>query len=224
MRLYRAIRDHPDELVSQNQKHVHDRDHYYAARKRFNSPLSGEKLDEIEEASLMIYLNRTCWNGLYRVNSKGEFNVPLGSYKDPDFVQEERIRKANKILKRLKILSGDFNYVLKEAKKGDIVYFDPPYQPISATSAFTSYSKEGFDFNEQTRLRDTMIRLNKKGILVILSNSDAPKLIELYEELESYHITKILARRAINCNGSKRGKVGEIIVSNVPQEIKGIRF
>lgn len=149
------------------------------------------------------------------MNAKGEFNVPPGVYKDPDFVLEERIRKASSVLKHLDIYNTDFSYVLDASGKGDIVYFDPPYQPVSATSAFTAYSRDGFDFEDQRRLMRLMAKLDKKGVHVVLSNSAASEMIELYSELEGFTIEKVDARRAINCNGSKRGTVGEIIVTNV---------
>ncbi len=140
--------------------------------------MNGGELEPIEEASLLLYLNRTCFNGLYRVNAKGEFNVPFGGYKDPDFVQEERILAASKILKHLRIMNKDFSYVLRAAKEGDLVYFDPPYQPVSTTSAFTAYNKDGFGIEEQRRLADLMSKLNEKKVLVVLSNSAADEMVE----------------------------------------------
>jgi hypothetical protein len=149
------------------------------------------------------------------VNAKGEFNVPYGVYKDPDFVLEDRIRKASAVLKHLDIYNADFSYVLDASSKGDLVYFDPPYHPISTTSAFTAYNRDGFGFEEQQRLMRLMSKLDKKGALVVLSNSASDEMIELYSGLESFTIERVDARRAINCNGSKRGTVGEIIVTNV---------
>ena len=224
MTMYKVIRNHPHELIEENRKHVYDKKYFYSARRKFNSSLAGAQSDSIEESSLLIYLNRTCWNGLYRVNSKGEFNVPFGGYKNPDFVQEERILRISQILKNLKIRSGDYSYVVKESRRGDVVYFDPPYQPTSATSSFTSYTREGFGIEEQVRLRDTILTLGDKGVMSILSNSDSSELVRLYEGYDSLTITRIRARRAINCNGSKRGEVGEIIVANVPDDLKGLRF
>lgn len=224
MNMYRIVRDSPDELIAANRKHVYEKDYYYRARRTFNSSLPGATVSDIDMASLMIFLNKTCWNGLYRVNSKGEFNVPFGGYRNPDFIQEDRIRVASKMLKNLKIMEGDYSYVVKESMKGDIVYFDPPYQPVSATSSFTSYNKDGFGLDEQTRLRNTILALAKKGVLVIMSNSDAPDLVALYEGLKPFRISHIRARRAINCNGSRRGEVGEIIVTNVPETLMKVRL
>jgi DNA adenine methylase len=219
MSFYKVVRERPNELIEFNRKHRYSEEYYYRARERYNLPINGGKLDPIEEASLLLYLNRTCYNGLYRVNGKGEFNVPFGGYKNPDFVQEERILAASKILKHLNIYNKDFSYVLRAAKEGDIVYFDPPYQPVSTTSAFTAYNKDGFGIEEQHRLANLMSKLNEKNVLVVLSNSAADEMVELYSGLEGFSIHKVDARRAINCNGTRRGKVGELIVTNVKREV-----
>jgi DNA adenine methylase len=217
MDFYRVVRDHPKKLVEQNKKHKHSSEYYYKARDRFNIHARGGHLDQVEQASLMLYLNRTCFNGLFRENRKGEFNVPFGRYKNPDFVMEESILSASRLLKRLEILDGDFDYILDKAKAGDLVYVDPPYQPISKTSSFTAYSKEAFGLAEQTRLRDILVELDKNGVDFVLSNSSAREISALYEGVGSFRMKTVMARRAINCNGTKRGEVGEIIVTNVPR-------
>jgi DNA adenine methylase len=214
--LYRVVKNHPYELIEFNKRHQYNKDYYYNARNRFNASVNGESLDPIEEASLLIYLNRSCFNGLYRENSIGGFNVPFGRYKSVDFIQEKNIINANVILRNLEIHNEDFSYVCESATSGDLVYFDPPYQPISLTSSFTSYSKDAFDFSDQERLCNAMIRLDEKGVDVVLSNSSAPEIVELYGKLEGFSISYITAKRAINCNGSKRGDVGELVVTNVP--------
>ncbi len=214
--LYRVVKTYPDELIEFNKRHQYNKDYYYDARNRFNVPINGESLDPIEEASLLVYLNRSCFNGLYRENSKGGFNVPFGRYKSVDFVQEKNILNAHDILRNLEIHNEDFSYVCESANPGDLVYFDPPYQPVSLTSSFTSYSKDSFDFSDQERLCNTIIRLNDKGVDVVLSNSNAPEVVELYQKLEGFSISFITAKRAINCNGSRRGEVGELVVTNVP--------
>ena len=224
MDFYRVVKRHPEDLIEENQKHRYTKEYFYEARERYNSAVRGEHLGKVEEASLLQYLNRTCYNGLYRVNSKGEFNVPFGGYKNPDFVQADRIRKASRILKHLRICDGDFSYIVKEASKGDVVYFDPPYVPVSPTSAFTSYSTDGFGMKDQTRLADAMAELDSKGVLVILSNSDAPELKKLYAGLSSFEVARISARRAISCNGGGRGKVAEIVISNIPHDLTRMRF
>ena len=214
--LYRVVKTYPNELIEFNKHHQYNKDYYYNARNRFNAPINGENLDPIEEASLLVYLNRSCFNGLYRENSKGGFNVPFGRYKSVDFVQEKNILNAHEILRNLEIHNEDFSYVCELANPGDLVYFDPPYQPVSLTSSFTSYSKDAFDFSDQERLWNTMIRLNDKGVDVVLSNSNAPEVVKLYQKLEGFSISLITAKRAINCNGSRRGEVGELVVTNVP--------
>jgi DNA adenine methylase len=222
--LYKVIKTNPEELIQYNRRHHYDKEYFYKARERFNVPVKGEALDPVEEASLLIYLNRSCFNGLYRENSSGGFNVPFGSYTTVDFVQEIKIHKAHDVLSGLKIHNEDFNYVNKSTKPGDLVYFDRPYHPVSLTASFTSYSKEDFGIKDQERLRDTMTKLHKRGVMVVLSNSDAPEVRALYEQLDGFTITEIKANRAINSNGSKRGEVGELIVTNVPIENRVIRF
>ena len=216
MNFYRVVRDNPTELIDANKTHKVTKDYFYKARDRFNVTVKGKRLDPIEEASLLLFLNRTCFNGLYRENSAGGFNVPFGKYKNPDFIQEHSILVATKLLKPLDIFDGDFNYILKKAKRNDLVYIDPPYHPLSITSSFTSYYRDDFGLEEQVRLKDTFIKLDKKGVMIVLNNSNAPQVRRLYEGIDGIQITDIRARRAINSNGSKRGEVGEIIVTNVP--------
>ena len=141
--------------------------------------------------------------------------MPFGKYRNPDFIMEDSIRAGSILLRRLEILDGDFAYVVKKAKRGDLVYLDPPYQPISQTSSFTSYSKEAFGLPEQKRLRDTLIQLDKKGVDFVLSNSESKEIIELYKGINQFNINRVKAKRAINSNGSRRGEVGEVIIANV---------
>lgn len=225
IRMYEVVRDSPEELIQLNAQHRYTKKYYYDARIRFNSTASGISLDKLEEASLMIYLNRTCWNGLFRENKKGYFNVPIGAYHKPDFVLADRIRQGSRILKKTRVCNQDFEYVLKVAESGDVVYFDPPYHPDASSSIFTAYHREGFDFEQQTRLRNTMNQLSKKKVFVILSNSDVPILSKLYGELHDSFVTyHIKARRTISCKADKRGKTREIIVSNVPNKIRNTTF
>jgi len=219
VRFYRTVREYPDELIERNRKHKLDKDYFYTARKRFNRPIHGYELEPIEEASLLLYLNRTCFNGLYRENKLGEFNVPFGRYKTSDFVQEENIRKCSKILKRMDIYNEDFEYILNVVRKGDFVYIDPPYHPLTDTSSFTSYSKGGFGYDSQIRLRDTILKLNEKGVKFVLSNSSAEAMKKLYSDY--FRIISIPARRAINCNGERRGEILELLVTNIPEEESG---
>ncbi len=167
----------------------------------------------IERAARILYLNKTCYNGLYRVNSMGEFNSPFGSYKNPSIINEITLRAVNKYFNKsdIKFFNGDFENAVKTAKKGDFVYFDPPYVPISKTSNFTGYNESGFNENEQIRLKELCELLNKKGVKFLLSNSDCEFIRELYK---NYDIIEIKAKRAINSNGSNRGLISEVLIRN----------
>ena len=151
---------------------------------------------------------------MYRVNSKGGFNVPFGKYTNPLICDENNLRKASKALKNVEIKKQDYKEVLKKARKGDFVYFDPPYYPVSKTASFTSYTSESFLDKEQIELRDTFVELHKRGCFVMLSNSDTPFINKIYSELKGLRITKVQAGRAINSDASKRGKITEVLVTN----------
>ena len=209
---YKVVRDKPEELISLAKTYNHDEEEFYQRRNQFNQP----GLSDVEDASLLLYLNKTAYNGLYRVNSKGGFNVPFGSYKNPKIVPENRIRLASKILDATDILCTDFTYILDVSQEGDLCYFDPPYLPVSETADFTSYSKDGFSYKDQIRLRDTCVELDEKGILFVLSNSYVPSLVEKYTEIENFKLHTVKASRAINSVASKRGLVDEILVTNIP--------
>jgi len=180
---------------------------YYLAIRATNP----KDLPQLEMAARFIYLNKTCFNGLYRVNSKGGFNVPMGSYKNPDIVQEEKLRIVSKLLKNVTIKKMSFEKVLNFAKKGDFIYFDPPYQPLENKKSFTTYTKDAFLEKEQKLLEEVFNKLDKKGCSVMLSNSDTKFIKDLYSE---YNINFVQATRMINCNGDKRGKVNEVVVTN----------
>jgi DNA adenine methylase len=219
MSFYGVVRDHVDELIEDAKHHISERDYYQAARREFNSPiLEGQELDPVREASLLLFLNRTAFNGLYRVNKKGAFNVPFGRYDNPTIVFEKRLRRAGEVLGRMKIKIGDFAYIRREAKSGDLVYFDPPYQPLSETADFTSYSSEGFEFEEQVRLSELCIELHKAGVLFILSNSWAQPVRQLYEDVPGFDVGRVEAHRYISSDVTTRGKTAEIIVTNIPTD------
>ncbi|MFH2110532.1 MAG: DNA adenine methylase [Candidatus Bathyarchaeota archaeon] len=211
MSFYRVVRDNPDELIELAKTYRHDKDEFYRLRERFNEP----GLSDIEDASLLLYLNKTAFNGLYRVNSKGKFNVPFGRYKNPTIVDEKRISEASQILKNIEVLCTDFTYVIDYSKEGDLCYFDPPYLPVSDTADFTSYSKDGFSFDDQIRLRDTCVSLDDKGVLFVLSNSYVETLVDKYREVDSFSVDIVKANRAINSVADKRGPVDEILVTNI---------
>lgn len=215
MSFYEVVRDNPEELIEISEQYPYNEETFYNLRDRFNQ----QDLSKIEEASLLLYLNKTAYNGLYRVNSKGEFNVPFGRYHNPTIVPKDRIRDASKILKNVSIFRKDFSYITKYANKGDLCYLDPPYHPISSTSNFTSYSSDGFNFRDQTRLRNTCLELHDKGVYFVLSNGYARRIIDLYQEKNPFRIEIIKARRAISSKASTRGPINEILVTNIPKKI-----
>lgn len=212
---YKVVRDKPEELIALAKHYKHNKENYYKLRNRFNQP----DLSDVEDASLLLYLNKTAFNGLYRVNSKGEFNVPFGRYKNPKIVPERRIRAASRVLKNVEIFCTDFTHIIEYSNERDIVYFDPPYQPVSQTANFTSYSSKGFGFDDQIRLRDTCVKLDEKGVLFVLSNSYIEEILDLYKEIEKFRIEIVQAKRAISSKASTRGPINEILVSNVSKNV-----
>ncbi|MDO8733683.1 MAG: DNA adenine methylase [Elusimicrobiota bacterium] len=170
-----------------------------------------EPRDMFERAARAIYLNKTCYNGLYRVNSSGKFNVPFGRYRNPLICDVENLKMVNTALRNVKIVLGDFEKCLEYAQPHGFIYFDPPYQPISKTSSFTGYTKDLFDEKEQERLANLVGELNRKKCKIMLSNSDSPFIEGLYKD---YRIEYVKARRSINCNGFNRGEINELVVMN----------
>ncbi|WP_059000658.1 DNA adenine methylase [Leptolyngbya sp. NIES-2104] len=213
--VYRCVRDRVEELIDRLEHHHqhHSPDHYYQVRAQLapNDDWFYEG-NNIDRAARLIYLNKTCFNGLYRENSKGHFNVPIGSYKKPA-IYDPQILKADSIaLQTAKIEPGAFDQVLQYARSSeDFVYFDPPYYPLSPTSSFTAYNRYSFSEAQQIQLRDVMRELSDRGVKVMLSNSDCPFIQELYKE---FNIHTIYATRNINCNPEKRGKITEVLVTN----------
>lgn len=192
---------------------------FYDKRAEFNGFLSKKSTNShLRRAALLIFLNKTCFNGLYRVNSKGEFNVPFGRYKNPTICNEDNLVAVHELLQKAEIMCGDFELCLAQADNDSFVYFDPPYRPISSTASFTSYSKNNFDDNEQKRLKSVFGNLDSRGADVMLSNSD-PKNVDptddFFDDLyDKYHIERLSARRLINCNAERRGVITEILVMN----------
>ena len=197
---------------------------YYAVRDEFNENKANLNFNRynsnnwIERAAQIIFLNKTCFNGLFRVNSKGEFNVPFGKYKNPTILNKDNLKKASRILRNTQLKIGDFTECEKFINNHTFVYLDPPYRPLNQTSSFTSYSKTNFSEDDQIRLAEFYKTLNAKGAKLMLSNSD-PKnekpddnfLDQLYSD---FKIERVPARRAINCNGEKRGAISELIITN----------
>lgn len=206
---YNVIKSDVDALIKSLKKHKYEKEYYLKVRAQ-----NPKKLSDVEVASRFIYLNRTGFNGMYRVNSRGEFNVPFGKYTNPIICDEENLRRASKALQKVSIKQQDYKNVLKKARRGDFVYFDPPYYPVSKTASFTSYTAEAFLENEQTELRDTFVELHKRGCFVMLSNSDTPFINKIYSGIPGVKISKVEAGRAINSKGSKRGKITEVLVTN----------
>lgn len=208
---YNVIKNNLNLLVKSLRKHKNTKEHFLKIRSK-----KIDKLTDIEIASRFIYLNRTCFNGLYRVNSKGEFNVPFGQNKNPLICDEKNLEKVSKALQNVEIKNEDYKNVLRYAKKGDFVYFDPPYYPVSKTSSFTAYTKKSFLEKEQIELRDTFVELTKRGCFVMLSNSDTPFINKIYSDIKSrkIRISKVYANRAVNSKASGRGKITEVLITN----------
>ena len=215
---YKVVRDNPTELIEEGQKYQYEKKTYYKLRRRFNEG----GLSVVEEAAFFLYLNKTCYNGLYRVNSKGEFNVPFGRYKNPKIVDSNRIHKASIALANIKIFNENFTYVIDLAERGDICYLDPPYDPISKTANFTSYSRNGFNSSEQESLRDTCIALNNKGVIFVLSNSYTDNIKDLYSN-EDFKLITVKARRMVNSKGDGRGEINEVLITNSKRNVDNLR-
>jgi DNA adenine methylase len=212
MNCHVAIRDDVEaviEALRAHEEHKQSRAHFYRVRKWDRAPDFHSQHDEVERAARTIYLNHTCYNGLYRVNSRGEFNVPFGKYKNPRVLDEENLRAVSQALQGVELRNQDFAMVLDWAKPGDFVYFDPPYLPLSETSNFTSYTRESFDFRDQERLAEVFRALAKRGCLVALSNSHTEAVQQLYE---GFRQETVQATRAISSKGDGRGAIPELLI------------
>lgn len=203
---YAVVRDNVEQLIKALKKHRNESDYFYQVR-----ALDTSQLNEVQRAARLIYLNKTCFNGLYRVNSRGQFNVPFGSYKNPRTCDEDNLRAASEALAKTKLKHEHFSDALKSAKAGDFVYLDPPYQPLSATSSFTSYTSKCFGDKDQQQLAAVFAELDKRGCRVMLSNSDNEFVSDLYRK---YRLELVYATRAINCRADRRGKITELLIMN----------
>lgn len=208
--LYSVVRDNVYELIKDLSKHEVSKEYFLEIR-NIDRTEQYTELSDVERASRFIYLNRTCFNGMYRVNSQGQFNVPFGYYKNPRIIDENNLLNCSELLKKTEIKCADFSEILTKVKKGDLVYFDPPYVPLNETSSFTSYTKDGFDIDMQFKLRDVCDELATMGVKFMLSNSDTKLVNELYA---NYEIKKVFASRQINANADGRGKITEVLVRN----------
>lgn len=210
--LYRVVKENPEELISELKKYENTKECFYKTR-NIDRTSEFDNLSDIKKASRILFLNKTCFNGLYRVNSKGEFNTPFGRYKNPNIVNEDEIRTLSNYLNinKIMLLNGDFKLATREAKKRDFVYLDPPYAPISKTSAYTGYTLNGFGEEKQIELKKECDRLNAKGIKFLQSNSDCELIRELYKD---YTIKTVKATRNINCKAESRSAINELLIYN----------
>jgi DNA adenine methylase len=210
--VYEVIKNNLDELITDLKKHKNESDYFYRLR-ALDRSIEFWTLSNVQRASRVIYLNKTCFNGLYRVNNAGEFNAPFGSYKNPNIVNEPTLKAVSKYLNTndIQLLTGDYEIVLNGLEKSSFVYLDPPYHPISENSNFTGYVQGGWNEASQIRLRNACSKLNENGIKFLLSNSSSDFIKDLYKD---YKITTVKANRAINSNGEKRGEIDEVLIRN----------
>ena len=203
---YEGVQQHVEEVIALLRRHeaAHGKDYYYAMR----AVVPG---GTAERAARIIYLNRTCFNGLYRENSRGEFNVPMGRYKNPLICDEANLRAVSAALNHCRVRRSHFSEVLGDAEAGDLVYFDPPYDPVSKTANFTSYHQDQFGEAAQRELAEVFRQLDARKVRVLLSNSDTPLIQELYAD---FNVEIVLANRMVNRDAEKRGKVREVLVRN----------
>ncbi|MFA5828723.1 MAG: Dam family site-specific DNA-(adenine-N6)-methyltransferase [Candidatus Shapirobacteria bacterium] len=215
---YKQIQQNPKELISllgimeSNYKKLSFKEQekdYYKKREIYNN----DKLNKLNTTAYLIFLNKTCFNGMYRENSKGQYNIPFGDQKNPTICDRENILAVSNALKNTEITDLAFEESVNKCKKGDFIYFDPPYCPLNATSNFTSYSKSSFGPEEQRKLRDIYVELANRGCFIMLSNSNAPLVLDLYKKYKK-NIHEVYAARSINSKGNKRGKIKEVVITS----------
>lgn len=210
--LYRMVQRDVEGVIDALKPHRNEADYYYQVRSQDPATLTA-----VERAARIIFLNKTCYNGLYRENQKGIFNVPFGRYSNPKICDERKLRAASHALQGVDLVTGDFDELAKIAEAGDFYYLDPPYAPLNGTSNFTTYSKSGFDEDDQRRLADMVHSLTDKGCFVMLSNSSAELVYDLYQG-HGYRFIPIKARRMINSKGDRRGHVKELLILNFDEK------
>ena len=224
---YKSIRDNVDILIKSlkemEEQYIpldteNRKDYYYKKREEYNSLRINSEVNNIEKAVLFIFLNKTCFNGLYRVNKKGEFNVPMGAYKKPKICDEENLKNVSLTLRNVKIVYADYRKSEKFIDDKTFVYIDPPYRPLNITSSFTSYTENDFNDKEQIELAEYINVLNKKGAKIVISNSD-PKNNDIddnfFDKLyKNYNINRVKATRMLNSNASLRGAINELLITN----------
>ncbi|HEY8464641.1 MAG TPA: DNA adenine methylase [Bacillota bacterium] len=211
--LYEVIKNDVEMLIADLKKHKNEAKYFYEIRGWDRDSVRYSQLTPLQKASRIIYLNKTCYNGLFRVNKAGEFNTPFGRYTNPNIVNEPTLKAVSEYFNKADITftCKDFEEAVTGAKKGDLVYFDPPYDPVSDTASFTGYAKNGFNKAEQIRLKKVCDRLNEAGVKFLLSNSATDFIKELYKD---YPMVTIKAKRSINSDAKKRGEIDEVLVMN----------
>jgi DNA adenine methylase len=207
---YQVVQSKVDALIRDLKKHHYEREYFYTLREADRAK-SFSRWSEVRRASRIIFLNKTCYNGLFRVNSLGQLNTPFGRYQNPTIVDEENLRGCSGALRGVKLLQRSFLEVESDARSGDFVYFDPPYVPLTATASFTGYSKGKFDQTMQQELYELCVRLDRKGVQFMLSNSSAPYVRTLYKR---FRVELVRANRAINSRARGRGAISEVVVRN----------
>ena len=213
IRVYNVIKSDVESLITTLQEYKNESDFFYAVRGWDRDKEKYSSLSDVQKAARILYLNKTCYNGLFRVNNAGEFNSPFGNYRNPNIVNAPTLRAVSSYLNTamVHLSSLDYAEVLKTLPKGTFVYLDPPYDPVSDTSSFTGYSKGGFNRDDQIRLRECCDDLNARGLKFMLSNSATDFIKEQYS---AYHVTIVQAKRAVNSDSTKRGEVDEVVVRN----------
>lgn len=211
--MYEVVRDDVENLIQDLKRHRNTKKYYQQIRDWDRSP-SYYLHSKLARASRFIYLNKTAYNGLYRVNSRGEFNVPYGKYKNPKFFDSKNLRICSAVLQNVNIEVLDFEENKARISRSDFVYLDPPYEPTTPTASFTAYTQTGFDETQQIRLFKFCQEIHRKGAYFMLSNSCAPWITALYRKERDFRVGRVTAMRAVNCKADKRGAVKEIIVRN----------
>lgn len=211
--VYAVVRDKVGDLIEDLKKHKNEAEYYYKIRNLDRDKRRYDRLSTVEKASRTLFLNKTCYNGLYRVNRRGEFNTPFGRYKNPNIVNAAILKATSSYLRQAEITLKccDFEEAIKDIKKSAFAYFDPPYDPVSDSASFTGYDKDGFSKDEQKRLKRLCDGLDSRGVRFLLSNSATDFILELYKD---YNITIVQARRAVNSKANKRGEVNEVLIKN----------
>jgi DNA adenine methylase len=205
MRTYAGVRDHADAVVDRLRRSPHSKDFFLRVR-----GFDVDSADNASVASWLIYLSKTAFNGLYRVNRSGGFNVPFGDYANPTICDEVNLRACSEALKGVELVAADFEQTIERSVPGDLVYCDPPYLPTSATSSFTGYTADGFGLSDHRRLRDAALRAKARGVHVVISNSAAPAILDLYQD--GFEVHRVSAPRSIAASGGSRGAVEELII------------